>query len=63
MTFKLKSDKRASENKTVRFPLPLLEEIEEAIEGKDVTFSAFVIQACQYALENLEENQYQMFGN
>lgn len=55
MAFKLKTEKKESGNKTVRFPLDLLKDIEEAIAGKDVTFSAFVIQACQYALENLEE--------
>ncbi|SFN88660.1 hypothetical protein SAMN04487831_104221 [Pseudobutyrivibrio sp. UC1225] len=55
MTFKLKTENKGTGNKTVRFPQDLLKEIEEAIEGKDVTFSAFVVQACQYALENLED--------
>jgi len=56
MSFQIKPDKRETENKTIRFPLSLIEEIEEAIKenGNSVTFSGFVIQACQYALENLD---------
>ena len=51
--FKLRSDKKETENKTIRFPLPLIEEINEVIKNEDVTFSGFVIQACEYALENI----------
>lgn len=55
MAFQLKPDKKQTENKTIRFPIPLIEEIEKAIQNQNVTFSKFVIQACQYALENMEE--------
>ena len=55
MAFQLKSLKRETENKTIRFPIDLIEEIEKAIRNKDITFSRFVIQACEYALKNLEE--------
>ena len=54
MAFQLKSNKKESENKTIRFPLPLVEQIDKAIENQDVTFSNLVIQACEYALENIE---------
>lgn len=54
MSFQLKPNKKETENKTIRFPLPLVEKIEKAIEGQDATFSRFVIQACEYALENME---------
>lgn len=54
MAFQLKPNKKETENKTIRFPLPLIEQIEKAIENQDVTFSSFVIQACEYALENLD---------
>lgn len=57
MPFIIKSDKKESENKTIRFPLELIEQIEEVIKENDVTFSGFVIQACEYALENLEKNE------
>ena len=55
MSFKLKSDKRETENKTIRFPLELINKINNAIENEDSTFSSFVIQACEYALENMKE--------
>lgn len=54
MAFQLKTNRKESENKTIRFPLPLVEQIEKAIQGKDVTFSSFVIQACEYALRDME---------
>lgn len=57
MAFQLKSDKKETENKTIRFPLPLIEEIESEIKGKDVSFSSFVIQACEYVLEELHNQE------
>ena len=42
-------------NKTIRFPNDVVEEVESAIQGKDCTFSAFVIAAVRAALEDLEE--------
>ena len=55
MSFKIKKDRKETENKTIRFPLDLIDEIEGAIQNKDVTFSSFVIQACRFALDNMEE--------
>lgn len=43
-------------NKTIRFPNDVIEQVEKVIEGKDCTFSAFVIAAVRAALEELEEN-------
>lgn len=57
MGFKLQSDKKESENKTIRFPLDVIKDIESAIVGKEVTFSGFVIQACRYCLKELEEDE------
>lgn len=57
MVFHIKSDKKESENKTVRFPLELTKRIEKAIAGKEVTFSGFVIQSCEFALDNLPEEE------
>ena len=53
MMFQVKSDRKETENKTIRFPVPLIRRIEEAIIGKDTSFSGFVIQACEYALANM----------
>ena len=54
MAFQLKPNKKESENKTIRFPIPLIHKIEAAIQNQDVTFSSFVIQACEYALHDLQ---------
>ncbi len=54
MSFQLKPNKKETENKTIRFPIPIIEQIENAIKNTDVTFSSFVIQACEYALNDME---------
>ena len=55
MAFQLKQDKKESENKTIRFPVPLIQRIEAAIQNQNVSFSSFVIQACEYALHDMEK--------
>lgn len=57
MQFKIQPNKKESENKTIRFPLPLIERINQALVGTDVSFSSFVIQACEFALNNLADQQ------
>ena len=57
MAFQIKPNKKETENKTIRFPIPVIEDIEKAIKNKDVTFSKFVIQACEYALNNIEDSK------
>lgn len=57
MAFQLKPDKKETENKTIRFPLPLIEKIEAEIKDQAVSFSSFVIQACEYALEELHKDE------
>ena len=41
-------------NKTIRFPSDVVKEVEHVIQGKDCTFSAFVIAAVKAALEELK---------
>ncbi len=55
--FIIRDDRIETENKTIRFPLPLINKIEEEIKGKNVSFSKFVIEACKYALDNMEDNE------
>jgi len=43
-------------NKCIRFPNDVIEKVEDAISGKDCTFTAFVVEAVRVALENLEED-------
>ena len=41
--------------KSIRFPNPMIEEVEAAIQGKDCTFSAFVVAAVRAALDDLQQ--------
>ena len=44
-------------NKCIRFPNNVIDEVEKAIEGKNCTFTAFVVEAVKVALENIEEEK------
>ena len=57
MPFKIQPSKKESENKTIRFPLPLIERINQPLTGTDVSFSSFVIQACEFALDNMVDSE------
>lgn len=41
-------------NKTIRFPNDVVDAVEKAIQGKNCTFSAFVIAAVRAALEDID---------
>lgn len=43
-------------SKSIRFPNDLLSQIEDAIQGTECTFSAFVVEAARWALDNLEKD-------
>ena len=59
MAFQLKPNRKESENKTIRFPVELIDRIDKAIVNQDVTFSSFVIQACEYALNDKDTSKNQ----
>ena len=42
-------------NKSIRFPNDVISGVEDAIRGKDCTFTAFVVEAVRVALENIED--------
>lgn len=44
-------------NKCIRFPNDIIDEVEDAIKGKNCTFTAFVIEAVRVALENIKEDE------
>jgi len=44
-------------SKSIRFPNNIITEVERSIEGKDCTFTAFVVEAVRVALRNLEEEK------
>lgn len=41
--------------KSIRFPNEVIDQVEAAIQGTEVSFSAFVIEATRVALDNLRE--------
>ena len=49
----------ATTSKSIRFPNDVIDEVEVAIRGKDSNFSAFVVAATRWALENLREQEEQ----
>ena len=44
-------------NKCIRFPNNIIEAVEQAIEGKNCTFTAFVVEAVRVALDNIEDEK------
>ena len=44
-------------SKCIRFPNDVIEQVEKEIQGKNCTFSAFVVEAVRVAMENLNEKQ------
>lgn len=46
-----------TESKSIRFPIDVIQQVEEIITGTNCTFSAFVIEAVRIALENLKDEQ------
>ena len=43
-------------NKCIRFPNDVIDAVEDAIRGKECTFSAFIVAAVRAALENIDED-------
>ena len=41
--------------KNIRFPNDMIQQVQEAIQGTNVTFSRFVIEATRAALESMRE--------
>ena len=58
--FKIPAVPPPTTSKSIRFPNDVIEQVEAQIQGKDCTFTAFVVEAVRWALENLEEQQKQM---
>lgn len=44
-------------NKVIRFPRDLIEQIEKEATKKKISFTRFVILACIYALDNMEDTK------
>ncbi len=57
MAFNLNIERKESVNKCVRFPVRILNDIEKITTENNVSFSKFVIEACEYALKDIEEQK------
>ncbi len=57
MAFNLNIERKESVNKCVRFPVDVINDIERVVNENNVSFSKFVIQACKYALKDIEEQK------
>ncbi len=53
--FKIENKKGLSSNKCIRFPNNLLEQIKKQANDNNITFSKFVILACEYAIDNMDK--------
>lgn len=53
--FKIPIKSKKATNKTIRFPDDLIAEINRATKSQNCTFTAFVIAAVRFALENIEK--------
>ena len=42
--------------RSIRFPNVLIDDVENAIRGKDTTFTAFIVAATRHALDELNSN-------
>ena len=54
MAFNLNLEKKESINKCIRFPFKVISNIEKIAEDNNISFSKFVIQACEYAIKDIE---------
>lgn len=43
-------------NRTFRFPKSLLEKMSVAAQQENVSLNSFVVQCCEYALENFQQS-------
>ena len=48
--------KPESSNKTIRMPNTMIENMEKIATQKNISFNQLVLQCCEYALENLKED-------
>ena len=42
--------------RSIRFPNDLIEDVENAIRGKETTFTAFIVAATRHAIDELNNN-------
>lgn len=53
--FKVRKAEESS-NRTIRFPKSLLEQMSKIAQQEKVSLNSFVVQCCEYAMNNLPES-------
>ncbi len=53
--FEINNKKEIHITKSVRFSRELLDKIQKQAKSNNITFSKFVILACEYALQNIDK--------
>ena len=53
--FKVRHTEETS-NRTFRFPKSLLDRMSEVAQQENVSLNSFVVQCCEYAMENIQES-------
>ncbi len=43
--------------RSIRFPNDVIDDVENAIRGKETTFTAFIVAATRHALDELNNNE------
>ncbi len=54
--FKLKKEATEYENKSLRLPKPLIDEVQRLANMNNLSFNKVVIQCIEYALDNMESD-------
>ena len=47
---------QSTTQRSIRFPNDLIDDVEEAIRGKETTFTAFIVAATRHAIDELNNN-------
>ena len=57
--FKLKKEATEYENKSLRLPKPIIDEVQNLADKNNLSFNKVVIQCIEYTLDNMEPNSNQ----
>lgn len=56
LMFKLKKEATEYENKSLRLPKPIIDEVQNLANQNNLSFNKVVIQCIEYALDNMESD-------
>lgn len=53
--FEFKKGSQSCENKTVRLPIEIIEEVQRLANDNNLSFNAVILQCVQYVLDNMKK--------